>query len=79
MAYSLMNISTLPHQYIDRNSLQIITETPIGDRSIQFLYTTLRENAPAMFRALTSGRMSSLLGYFQYDMPGKNRNCQLGC
>lgn len=69
-----MNISTLPHQYIDRNSLQIITEKPIADRSIQFLYTTLRESAPAMFRALTSGRMSSLLGYFHYDMPGKNRN-----
>lgn len=70
-----MNISTMPHQYIDRNSLQVITEKPIADRSIQFLYTTLRESAPAMFRALTSGRMSSLLGYFHYDMPGKRRNC----
>ncbi len=70
-----MTLSTMPHQYIDRNSLQVITEKPIADRSIQFLYTTLRENAPAMFRALTSGRMSSLLGYFHYDMPGKNRNC----
>jgi phosphatidylserine decarboxylase len=70
-----MTLSTMPHQYIDRNSLQVITEKPIADRSIQFLYTTLRESAPAMFRALTSGRMSSLLGYFHYDMPGKSRNC----
>ncbi len=70
-----MNLSTMPHQYIDRNSLQVITEKPIADRSIQFLYTTLRESAPAMFRALTSGRMSSLLGYFHYDMPGKSRSC----
>ena len=68
-----MNFSTVPHQYIDRNSLEIITEKPIGDRSIQFLYNTLRENAPTMFKALTSSRMSSLLGFFHYDMPGKRR------
>lgn len=68
-----MNLSTVPHQYIDRNSLQIITEKPIGDRTIRFLYNSLRESAPIMFRALTSGRMSSLLGFFHYDMPGKNR------
>lgn len=66
-----MNISTIPHQYIDRNSLEVITEKPIGDRTIQFLYNTLRENTPAMFRALTSGKMSSLLGYFHYDMLGR--------
>lgn len=68
-----MNISTVPHQYVDRNSLQIITEKPIGDRSIQFLYNTLRENTPAMFRALTSSRMSSLLVFFHYDMLGRNQ------
>ena len=66
-----MNLSTIPHQYIDRNSLEVITEKPIGDRTIQFLYNTLRENTPAMFRALTSGKMSSLLGYFHYDMLGR--------
>jgi phosphatidylserine decarboxylase len=65
-----MNVSTVPHQYIDRNSLQIITEKPMGDRSIQFLYNTLRENTPAMFRALTSKRMSSLLSFIHYDMLG---------
>ncbi len=68
-----MILSTIPHQYIDRNSLQVITENPIGDRTIQFLYHSLRENTPSMFRALTSGRMSSLLGYLHYDMPGKTR------
>ena len=68
-----MNLSTMPHQYIDRNSLEVITEKPIGDRTIQFLYNTLRENTPAMFRALTSGKMSSLLGYFHYDMLAKTR------
>jgi phosphatidylserine decarboxylase len=68
-----MNLSTVPHQYIDRNSLQVITENPIGDRSIQFLYNTLRESTPSMFKALTSARMSSLLGFFHYDMPGKTK------
>lgn len=68
-----MILSTVPHQYIDRNSLQVITEKPIGDRSIQFLYNTLRENTPAMFRALTSKRMSSLLGFVHYDMLGKSQ------
>ncbi len=64
-----MNLVT--HQYIDRNSLQVVTEKPIGDRAIQFLYNSLRESAPPMFRALTSGRMSSLLGFLHYDMPGR--------
>lgn len=68
-----MNLTTVPHQYIDRNSLEIITEKPIGDRSIQFLYNTLRENAPTMFNALTSGRMSSLLGFLHYDLLGRTR------
>lgn len=68
-----MNFATVPHQYIDRNSLQVITEKPIGDRSIQFLYNTLRENTPTMFKALTSGRMSSLLGFFHYDMLAKTK------
>jgi phosphatidylserine decarboxylase len=55
------------HQYIDRNSHQIITEKLLGDKSVSFLYSTVRENAPAMFKALTSGRMSSLLSYYHYD------------
>jgi phosphatidylserine decarboxylase len=68
-----MNPSTLPHQYIDRNSRQVITEKPIGDRTIQFIYNTLRESAPTMFRLLVSGRISSLLGFYHYDRPGKTR------
>lgn len=55
------------HQYIDRTSRQIITEKLIGDRSVSFLYSTVRENAPLVFRALTSGRMSSLLSFYHYD------------
>jgi phosphatidylserine decarboxylase len=63
-----------PHQYIDRNSQQIVTEQLIGDQTVQFLYNSLRENAPTMFRALTSKRMSGLLSYFHYDYPGATRH-----
>ncbi len=66
-----MNQLSYPHQYVDRRSLQVVTEQFLGDRSINFLYSSLRENAPAMFKALTSRRMSALLGYFHYDMPIK--------
>lgn len=69
-----MNLQPVPHQYIDRDSLQVITEKPIGDHAIQFLYNTIRENTPSIFKALTSSRMSSLLGYFQYDMSGRVKN-----
>jgi phosphatidylserine decarboxylase len=55
------------HQYIDRHSRQVITEKLIGDRSVRFLYSTVRENSPALFRALTSARMSSLLSFYHYD------------
>jgi phosphatidylserine decarboxylase len=46
----------------------------MGDRSVAFLYNTVRENAPAMFRALTSGRMSSLLSFYHYDFLDRRRS-----
>lgn len=64
--------STLSHQYVDRHSGTVITEKPIADSCIQFLYSSLRESAPAMFRAVTSARMSSLLGFLQYDIVGRS-------
>jgi phosphatidylserine decarboxylase len=68
-------MSTMPqtiHQYIDRETDMIVTESLIGDKTIAFLYNSLRENFPAMFRALTSANMSSLLGFCHYDMPGRS-------
>ena len=52
----------------------VVTERMIGDRTIAFLYNRLREDAPAMFRALTSARMSSLLGFCNYDLPAIPRH-----
>jgi phosphatidylserine decarboxylase len=36
------------------------------------LYSDTRERTPALFRALTSGRASSLLAFLNYDMPVPN-------
>jgi phosphatidylserine decarboxylase len=65
-----MSLTTFPHQYIDRNSRQIVSEKPIGDHYVHFLYNWVRESAPAMFRALTSARISRLLAFCHYDLPG---------
>jgi len=61
------------HQFIERKSRRVITEKPIGDRSVHFLYHHLRESAPAMFRLLTSARVSSLLAFCHYDLPSNAR------
>lgn len=61
------------HQFIERNSRRVVTEKPIGDRCVQFLYHHLRESAPAMFRMLTSARTSSLLAFCHYDLPSNAR------
>ncbi len=55
------------HQYIDRDSRAVQAERLYGDRVIRFLYSPLREHAPFLFRALTGRRMSSLLGFFNYE------------
>lgn len=55
------------HQYIERETSRVCTETLYGDGIIDFIYSTVRENAPALFNALISARMSRLLGYINYD------------
>ncbi len=64
-----MNIGTLHHQYIDRTSGTVRTETLFGDSLVRLLYGPTRERAPVLFKALTSARMSSLLGWWHYDRP----------
>ncbi|MFZ5760522.1 MAG: phosphatidylserine decarboxylase [Thermodesulfobacteriota bacterium] len=57
------------HQYIERTNRQVITEELFGDRIITFLYSRGREKAPTLFRLATGARMSSLLGYLNFDLP----------
>src|SRR6056297_1222463 len=59
----------LRHQYISRTSSSPRTEPLFCDRIISYLYSRVRENCPAMFRAVTSARTSSLLGFLNYDLP----------
>ncbi|MEW6218759.1 MAG: phosphatidylserine decarboxylase [Thermodesulfobacteriota bacterium] len=59
--------SSMVHQYIDRETSLVRTEHLFGDGLIRFFYDETRERTPALFRALTSARMSRLLAYLHYD------------
>lgn len=55
------------HQYIERNSKQVKTESLLCDRIINCIYSSTKERMPWLLEALTSSRISSLLGYLNYD------------
>lgn len=55
------------HQYLRRDTSEICTEHIYWDGLIRFLYSSLREKAPVLFRAVTSARISGLLGFLNYD------------
>lgn len=57
------------HQYIERDSGRVFTEKLYGDRLIRLLYNEVRENAPLLFRLFTSARISSVLGFINFDAP----------
>ena len=63
-----------PHQYIDRETARVATEQLIADPLINRLYSHARENAPLLFKAATSRRMSAILGYLNFDMPFSKRD-----
>ncbi len=60
-------MNALTHQYIDRETGKIRNERLYQDAVVRFFYGPAREKAPFMFKLLTSGRTSRLLGYFNYD------------
>ena len=45
----------------------------MGDRIVQFLYSTAREQAPVLFRALSSARVTHWVGYLNFDLPFSSR------
>ena len=59
---------TIQHQYISRDSGALCDEPLFADRLIGLMYHQVRENAPGLFRLLTSPRMTDVLGYLNYDM-----------
>ncbi|MGA8832948.1 MAG: phosphatidylserine decarboxylase [Desulfomonilaceae bacterium] len=57
------------HQFVERETGKIKREELIGDKAIHFLYSSAREKAPFLFKALTSARFSSeLLAFLKFDM-----------
>ena len=58
----------LGHQYIARDSGELCDEPLFADRLIGLMYNQVRENAPGLFRLLTSPRMTDVLGYLNYDL-----------
>jgi len=62
-------MTKIPHQYIRRETGEVCDETIFGDKTVNVLYSTARENAPTLFRALTSARASDLLAFLNFDIP----------
>lgn len=58
-----------PHQFVCRDSGAVLDEELFGDRVVRFLYSSARERAPVVFRALTGRRVSKLLGLANFDLP----------
>jgi len=56
------------HQYIERSTGRVCTEALYYNKIVNFLYSTVRENSSFLFQAITSKRMSSVLGYLNYDL-----------
>ena len=64
-----MTAEPIPHQYIDRETDKVTTEKLIADTLINRLYSRAKENQTLLFKAATSKRMSSILGFLNYDLP----------
>lgn len=56
-----------PHQYIERDSGQVRTETLFADPLIKTIYAPIREHANWLFKALTGARASQALGLLNFD------------
>lgn len=65
------------HQYIDRPTGRVCNEALIADNWVQWLYGYARENAPAIFKAATSARMTQWLAFLQFDFPLQQRPAKI--
>lgn len=62
-----MNIA--PHQYVDRDTGDVITERLYADRLLRGLYAQPWERRAWLVKALASARASRLLSFLNYDVP----------
>ena len=67
----------MQHQYIERNSGRVVTERLFGDQMVRLLYHEVREKNTTLFRMLTSGRSSHILGMVNFDRPVLSRRAFL--
>jgi phosphatidylserine decarboxylase len=64
-----MRNGSMPHQYIDRETAEVKTESLYCDRLVNFIYSRIKEQNKTLFHALTSSRATGILGYLNYDLP----------
>ena len=57
------------HQFIQRDTGQVITERLLADNLLQWLYSRTREKAPRLFNQLISRRVNDCCAYWQFDFP----------
>lgn len=57
------------HQFIERATGKIRTESLYADKTIRLLYSVGRENAPFLFHLLTKSYFSRLLAFVHFDIP----------
>ena len=57
------------HQFVNRESGRVETETFLADNWISFLYGKIHTSAPLLLRALTSTYCSQVLAGWHYDLP----------
>ncbi|MFH0976293.1 MAG: phosphatidylserine decarboxylase [Spirochaetota bacterium] len=65
------------HKYIVHDSGEVKDERLYHDCFINFLYTGIRENAPALFRLFTGKRVSKLAATINYDIPFRSDRTRL--
>jgi len=55
------------HQYIERESGRVCTEKLYADKTIGFLYSQVRENAPLLYKLIHRKWFSSVIGMINYE------------
>ena len=65
--------NNITHQYIERGTGLVKNEKLFHDRLINAVYSSLREERSLLYKTVTSKRMSKLLAFMYYDLPGKKR------
>ena len=69
-------MATTPHQYIERETGAVHTESLYMDRVVRFFYSDIREQLAVMQRLLTGARSSRILGYLNYDTHWGSHACK---